>query len=291
MHNARTAHERAPRAPHDRRADVAVGASPDSMCSIWTVTNRVAAPLATHSYYAMITAMGSLATGLLPVVDPLRDLRQPRSSDWGPVSVLMLTSGNPPEIAAGHQPRRRDTVPAAHGRPAARPGHRPARTPAADARTCAYRPAHRPLPTAATTSRADCGRRPIFSGHWCVQRSRLRRRPAGARSGGDRSHARPPDRRRGAPAARRRRRRREGRHLRRQLLPHPRRAAGIDRRLELVGDRAEPDRLLRRLPGRRHHAEAAAGQRPRHRRDREHALQRPVVHGDRALPRLGAACG
>ena len=31
------------------------------MCSVWTVTNWLAAPAATHSYYAMIMAMGSLA--------------------------------------------------------------------------------------------------------------------------------------------------------------------------------------------------------------------------------------
>ena len=33
-----------------------------AMCSLWTVTNWLAAPPATHSYYAMIMAMGSLAT-------------------------------------------------------------------------------------------------------------------------------------------------------------------------------------------------------------------------------------
>ncbi len=33
-----------------------------SMCSIWTVTNWLAAPPARTGYYAMIMAMGSLAT-------------------------------------------------------------------------------------------------------------------------------------------------------------------------------------------------------------------------------------
>ncbi|WP_447756964.1 diguanylate cyclase domain-containing protein [Sphingopyxis fribergensis] len=71
-----------------------------AMCSIWTVTNWLAAPPATHSYYAMIMAMGSLATAYC-----LSSIRFATFVNLiiglGPISVLMLTSGNPPEIAAG----------------------------------------------------------------------------------------------------------------------------------------------------------------------------------------------
>ncbi|HEV2596755.1 diguanylate cyclase domain-containing protein [Sphingopyxis sp.] len=70
------------------------------MCSIWTVTNWLAAPPATHSYYAMIMAMGSLATAYC-----LSSIRFATFLNLGvglaPVALLMLTSGNPPEIAAG----------------------------------------------------------------------------------------------------------------------------------------------------------------------------------------------
>jgi diguanylate cyclase (GGDEF)-like protein len=70
------------------------------MCSIWTVTNWLAAPAATHSYYAMIMAMGSLATAYC-----LSSIRFATFLNLGvglaPVAILMLTSGNPPEIAAG----------------------------------------------------------------------------------------------------------------------------------------------------------------------------------------------
>lgn len=70
------------------------------MCSIWTVTNWLAAPAATHSYYAMIMAMGSLATAYC-----LSSIRLATFLNLGvglaPVAILMLTSGHPPEIAAG----------------------------------------------------------------------------------------------------------------------------------------------------------------------------------------------
>lgn len=71
-----------------------------AMCSSWTVLNWLAAPPSTHSYYAMIMAMGSLATAyclssirLATVVNLVIGL--------GPISFLMLTSGIAPEIAAG----------------------------------------------------------------------------------------------------------------------------------------------------------------------------------------------
>lgn len=70
------------------------------MCCSWTVTNWIAAPPENHSYYAMIMAMGSLATAyclssirFATIVNLLIGL--------GPIALLMLTSGNPPEIAAG----------------------------------------------------------------------------------------------------------------------------------------------------------------------------------------------
>lgn len=71
-----------------------------AMCSLWTVTNWLAAPPEAHSYYAMIMAMGSLATAYC-----LSSIRFVTFLNLGiglaPVAVLMLTSGNPPEIAAG----------------------------------------------------------------------------------------------------------------------------------------------------------------------------------------------
>lgn len=70
------------------------------MCSIWTVVNWFAAPPEHHSYYAMIMAMGSLATAYC-----LSSIRVATfvnlSIGLGPIALLMLTSGNPPEIAAG----------------------------------------------------------------------------------------------------------------------------------------------------------------------------------------------
>ena len=70
------------------------------MCSVWTVTNWLAAPAATHSYYAMIMAMGSLATAYC-----LSSIRFATFVNLGvglgPVALLMLTSGRSPEIAAG----------------------------------------------------------------------------------------------------------------------------------------------------------------------------------------------
>jgi diguanylate cyclase (GGDEF)-like protein len=70
------------------------------MCSVWTVTNWLAAPAATHSYYAMIMAMGSLATAYC-----LSSIRFTTFLNLGvglaPIALLMLTSGHPPEIAAG----------------------------------------------------------------------------------------------------------------------------------------------------------------------------------------------
>ena len=71
-----------------------------AMCSAWTVINWLAAPPSTHSYYAMIMAMGSLATAyclssirLATFVNLIIGLV--------PISILMLTSGIAPEIAAG----------------------------------------------------------------------------------------------------------------------------------------------------------------------------------------------
>lgn len=70
------------------------------LCSFWTVTNWFAAPAENHSYYAMIMAMGSLATAyclasirLATVVNLLVGLT--------PIALLMLTSGRAPEVAAG----------------------------------------------------------------------------------------------------------------------------------------------------------------------------------------------
>ena len=71
-----------------------------AMCSIWTVTNWFAAPPEAHSYYAMIMAMGSLATAYC-----LSSIRFATIVNLGiglvPIMLLMLTSGNPPEVAAG----------------------------------------------------------------------------------------------------------------------------------------------------------------------------------------------
>lgn len=71
-----------------------------AMCSSWTVINWLAAPPETHSYYAMIMAMGSLATAYC-----LSSIRFATFVNLliglVPISALMLTSGNPPEIAAG----------------------------------------------------------------------------------------------------------------------------------------------------------------------------------------------
>ncbi len=70
------------------------------MCSVWTVINWFAAPPEAHSYYAMIMAMGSLATAYC-----LSSIRFTTFVNLGiglvPIMLLMLTSGNPPEIAAG----------------------------------------------------------------------------------------------------------------------------------------------------------------------------------------------
>lgn len=71
-----------------------------AMCSTWTVVNWLAAPPEAHSYYAMIMAMGSLATAYC-----LSSIRFATFVNLiiglVPISVLMLTSGHPPEIAAG----------------------------------------------------------------------------------------------------------------------------------------------------------------------------------------------
>jgi len=71
-----------------------------AMCSSWTVINWLAAPPATHSYYAMIMAMGSLATAYC-----LSSIRFATFVNLiiglVPISILMLTSGNASEIAAG----------------------------------------------------------------------------------------------------------------------------------------------------------------------------------------------
>ncbi|MBA3941845.1 MAG: sensor domain-containing diguanylate cyclase, partial [Sphingopyxis sp.] len=71
-----------------------------AMCSLWTVTNWLAAAPDTHSYYAMIMAMGSLATAYC-----LSSIRFATFLNLGvglaPIAALMLTSGRPPEIAAG----------------------------------------------------------------------------------------------------------------------------------------------------------------------------------------------
>ncbi len=71
-----------------------------AMCSSWTVVNWLAAPPEAHSYYAMIMAMGSLATAYC-----LSSVRFATIVNLGiglvPIALLMLTSGHPPEIAAG----------------------------------------------------------------------------------------------------------------------------------------------------------------------------------------------
>jgi len=71
-----------------------------AMCSAWTVINWLAAPPAAHSYYAMIMAMGSLATAYC-----LSSIRFATFVNLGiglvPVSTLMLTSGIPAEFASG----------------------------------------------------------------------------------------------------------------------------------------------------------------------------------------------
>ena len=70
------------------------------MCSVWTVINWLAAPPSAHSFYAMIMAMGSLATAYC-----LSSIRFATFVNLGiglvPVSILMLTSGVPAEFAAG----------------------------------------------------------------------------------------------------------------------------------------------------------------------------------------------
>ena len=70
------------------------------MCSLWTVINWLAAPPATHSYYAMIMAMGSLATAYC-----LSSIRFATFVNLAvglvPIAILMLTSGIAPEMAAG----------------------------------------------------------------------------------------------------------------------------------------------------------------------------------------------
>ena len=70
------------------------------MCSSWTIVNWFAAPPEAHSYYAMIMAMGSLATAYC-----LSSIRFATfvnlSIGLAPISLLMLTSGRPAEIAAG----------------------------------------------------------------------------------------------------------------------------------------------------------------------------------------------
>jgi diguanylate cyclase (GGDEF)-like protein len=71
-----------------------------AMCSSWTVVNWLAAPPENHSYYAMIMAMGSLATAYC-----LSSTRFAALLNLGigmvPIAYLMLTSGHAPEIAAG----------------------------------------------------------------------------------------------------------------------------------------------------------------------------------------------
>lgn len=71
-----------------------------AMCSSWAVINWLAAPPEYHSYYAMIMAMGSLATAYC-----LSSIRFATIVNLGiglvPIMALMLTSGHPPEIAAG----------------------------------------------------------------------------------------------------------------------------------------------------------------------------------------------
>ncbi len=71
-----------------------------AMCSLWTVLNWLAAPPSAHSYYAIIMAMGSLATAYC-----LSSIRFATFVNLAiglvPVASLMLTSGSPPEVAAG----------------------------------------------------------------------------------------------------------------------------------------------------------------------------------------------
>lgn len=71
-----------------------------AMCATWTVVNWLAAPPAAHSYYAMIMAMGSLATAYC-----LSSIRFATFVNLAiglvPVAALMLVSGRPAEVAAG----------------------------------------------------------------------------------------------------------------------------------------------------------------------------------------------
>ena len=71
-----------------------------AMCSLWTVLNWLAAPPSTHSYYAIIMAMGSLATAYC-----LSSIRVATFVNLAiglvPIAALMLSSGRPSEAAAG----------------------------------------------------------------------------------------------------------------------------------------------------------------------------------------------
>ena len=71
-----------------------------AMCSVWTVVNWLAAAPENHSYYAMIMAMGSLATAYC--LSPIRFAALVNIAiGLVPVAGLMLTSGHAPEVGAG----------------------------------------------------------------------------------------------------------------------------------------------------------------------------------------------
>ena len=82
------------------RESIWLSGTTGAMCSGWTVVNWLAAPPEMHSYYAMIMAMGSLATAYC-----LSSIRFATFINLliglVPISCLMLTSGVGPEIAAG----------------------------------------------------------------------------------------------------------------------------------------------------------------------------------------------
>ena len=73
------------------------------MCSIWTVANWLAAPPEAHSYYAMIMAMGSLATAYC--LSPIRFAALVNlaiglvpaaiSGGWPDVSIRIATGASP----------------------------------------------------------------------------------------------------------------------------------------------------------------------------------------------------
>src|SRR3546814_6073187 len=77
-----------------------LSATMGAMCSVWTVVNWLAASPENHSYYAMIMAMGSLATAYC--LSPIRFAALVTIAiGLVPVAGLMLTSSHPAKVAAG----------------------------------------------------------------------------------------------------------------------------------------------------------------------------------------------